>query len=1595
MKSTNFWFSTDDLDNQNEKKIIEDGKTMHELDDSSVVVKKIENKRNSESALGYMAVLLPEVGTMQTIFLPIHAEGIYRFNNDADEGGYDSIYIEARYGEWHISCNRPVYFRNNDGSICYSLNISDQEVVQVNNLKNKCTVCIFKISKRSLVFHNYVQEMKKTVQIGKKQDNDIIFNFKGISEYHANLVFENNQWYIKDISLQKNVYVNGRQVDHSQLNVGDRIFINGLQINLGIGFISINDENGYVTINPNSLQKVYSTDNVLYFDSPFIAHEEKNLFNRKPRRRKSLNLNDIVIDSPPLSMKDNRIPLFLRMGSSMVMGANSLLRGSYTMILTSVLFPMLSSKYSDKQKKEYEERRIEKYSEYLKIKENEIYEECEIEKWTLNYNYPELSKVLRYAEDEEQLWERRNIDDDFLELRIGTGKLPMLAKIEYSEHDFQMEEDELEKKMYELAKRPFLLTEVPIRNSFVENYISSVVGEKEDVLRFVKNLIMELVILHSYDEVKTIFLIDQDDLKQLEFIKFLPHAWNDQRTFRYIATDDAEAYQISEVLKREIEEDIKKTRKLKDILKERPYYMIFALNKKVFDSMEVLKDVVQQETNCGISVLTAFEDLPKECFTIFELHKSGDNVLIHLKDLEEDDIYFELDSYERELAEKSMKKVSNTYLKVVSQVYSLPKMLTFLEMYGVGKIEHLNIQKRWTENNPIKSLAAPVGVSVDGSLFYLDLHEKFQGPHGLVAGMTGSGKSEFLLTYILSMAVNYHPDEVAFILIDYKGGGLAGAFDDPNKGIHLPHLFGTITNLDGPAIQRSLVSIQSELKRRQKIFNIAKSIADEATMDIYLYQKLYRRGVVQEPLPHLFIISDEFAELKQQEPEFMDQLISIARIGRSLGIHLILATQKPAGVVNEQIRSNTKFRVCLKVQDRSDSMDMLKRPEAAELKDIGRFYLQVGYNEFFSLGQSAWSGAPYEECEEVVKKQDGSIQFIDSIGQTILAVKDERVKVVSNSSQIVSVVKYLSNLAKEMDIGVRSLWRPPLSDNYDMEVLEKYSAEEDEGCVKICLGLVDDPVNQQQFPMTYDFLKCKNLLITGENNSGKTTFLESMILSAAKKYSAEEINFYILDYSSRMFKMFHKLPHCGAILNEEDSDRLDAFFELVESIIDERKKLFLELEVNGFEAACGMRKIPLIIVVIDNIAGMIITKRGEFHFHKLQEYMKQSANYGIKYIISCTHLNEASIRIKQELGDRICFHMKDRYEYGEALGCRCNYMPPEVRGRGLYIHDDRPLEMQIGRYYFDENGEKRTQSIKNMISDICKNNSKQASAKKLPLVSETETYAEFITQFEKERLPIGYHMKDAKPVALPFKQFSMLSIYFGNSYGVVPVLENVLSVMNEDSAKLFIIKKSAQSCFDLTSEKRIESQYYENAKLINPDSESIVQTWQELVEELVRRKELLIAYCKEKGLDAKRKDIYKDTFTYMRENTFPIVVVFESFAEICEMIDESSESVFCEIFKLSRQYNTFIFGCFYPGEGAKLIGSKLYEGFNQDKMTMLFGGQLDKQTLAVLPREYASNGTVESYNKCIMKYRDDFYPILMPCGEVYVEKIDEDDLSIF
>lgn len=1542
-----------------------------------------------------LQVTVFDAGTMKSLTLPSVPEGRISFSIRSDHGGAPFLHFEGRNGAWYAVCTEPGEFFVADIPIGGTLMLEDRCICLLRYQGKTYKLYAEMINDTQRVFHHYWVPSSEEISVGRDAC-DISCSNPLISRQHALLRWNGRFWVIRDLNSQNGTFVNERKVlGPRNLNLGDQIYIMGLRILVGTEFLALNDCGDRIKINSMKIRPL-EADSMVGKNVLQKPHEETALFNRLPRRRVPMEDKEIDLEMPPMSMIGNKMPMVLRMGSSMVMGGSALLAGNITMVLSSLLFPILTQRFTEKERQEYEHRREEKYLEYLKNKEEEILTEIQKEHKMLNWNYPAISQVLQFTEEKYRLWERRKTDDDFLFLRIGTGRIPMRAKINYPPRRLDFSEDLLEKKMYQLAEKERFIERAPIVVSLEEDRVCGILGPYEQSMLLVRSLLMQLTILHSYDEVKTVVLVEAEDLQKIEFVKYLPHIWNDQRNFRFLATSMSEAYHISEYLKNELEEDLEKPRELRQILKSRPYYVVFALSKKIFQSMEILKDVLQEEKNCGVSVLAMFDDLPKECSLIFNLAQSGEYSVIHLKQLDRSGDQFSLDGFQERAAANSMRELANTHLKVVAQTYSLPKMVTFLEMFGVGRVEHLNPLARWAENNPIKSLATPVGVGADGSVFTLDLHEKHQGPHGLVAGMTGSGKSEFIITYILSLAVNYHPDEVAFILIDYKGGGLTGAFEDKSRGIHLPHLVGTITNLDGAAIQRSLLSIQSEMTRRQRVFNEVRNVSDEGTMNIYVYQKLYRNKLVKEPMPHLFIISDEFAELKQQRPEFMDQLISMARIGRSLGIHLILATQKPAGVVNDQIRSNTKFRVCLKVQDKSDSMDMLKRPEAAELKETGRFYLQVGYNEYFAMGQSAWSGAPYEPEDRVVSKQDNSIHFLDSVGQSVLEAKPRTKKEHASGAQLVAVVRMLDEIAKRNGIVSKKLWNPELPDRIDLnELLEGNHGTSKNGNAAIHLGVVDDPENQKQFPLVFDFVHCQNLMIVGDVGSGKTLLLQSILYTLSIACSPDSLNYYILDYSSRMLKTFKQAPHCGAVLCEEDSDLLDGFFDLIHEIITERKILFSELEVDSFEAANSIRKIPLILVVIDNISGLSGSKLGETHSYRMQSYLREGVNYGVKYIITCSHLNDLNSRVKQELGDRICLHMKDKYEYGEALGCKVTYVPPEKPGRGLCRYEERTLEFQCAMFGGEMEEKERYVCLRDEISKLKERYRNQDGARRLTVNSETATYEEFAGQFSGGRIPLGYAKPSGKPVALPLKQLSMLGIYFGNPLGVVPITENILYAAKREKMDVWVMKRAKDSIFSADNNNGIQREFYDSVRFFQPDANELHNLWKEMFAEMKKRKNLLQEYCVENGLDLSQEDAFAYTFRFLRNHTTPILLFIESFSDFCSAMDFISIQVFDKIFSTAKQRNMYMIGCFEPGDAPEASRGSLYNIFSLNGDMLLFGGRFDQQTICEVPLASGASEKVLQYNMGIMRYCGDMYSLIMPCGEMTPEEVDEDDKSIF
>ena len=1574
---------------------------------NTIIASDIDPAAESAS-LPMQGALMSQNGQLSELWLPDKLSGKYCFPQIPGMKPVLFVSIQAIDGRWCAVCTGSAFFQEefysssgsgtpaNRGQV---VPLVDRGICQINVDGDLFTLYSENSNEESNIFHAYTIVKNTDITIGRMESNDICIDsrFRFVSRRHAILSWRQDGLHILDWDSRNGVFLNNMAVKDQLVQIGDTIFLMGLRIVIGAGFIAMNDGNSRIK---SYSKKVHRTNPELckkysYLIAPSGVGPQQKLFNRTPRRRSALKPKKISIEAPPMTMSGNGLPLFLRLGGSAVMGGSAALAGNYTMLLTSVLFPFMSQKYTEKEKKEYEERRHAKYTEYLESKRGEIEEERLREERILKDNYPDTSSILNYATFERNhLWERRPVDDDFLTLRLGSGEQAILSELEYPAQRFNLDKDELEDQMYALAEAKYTLKNIPILLNTIKYHLIGLVGSRQSVIAYLRQLIAQITMLHSCDEVKIVLLLEPSELEQIEYVKYIPHTWDDEKNIRFIAVSPGETGAIGEYIKNSMEDCLARPEAAEALSKNRPYFFIIATNKRLFDNMEVLKDILRHDANCGASLVAAMEELPKECSIQIELDDYGNGKLVYLRDVDKTDKLFTADCCSREMIDRSLRAISNINLRLGGSAFALPKTYTFLEMFGVGRVEHLNIVKRWQDNNPVFSLAVPVGISTDGSTFNLDLHQKFQGPHGLVAGMTGSGKSEFIITYILSLAVNFHPDEVAFVLIDYKGGGLTGAFDDEARGVHLPHLIATITNLDGATIQRSLVSIESELKRRQHVLNEARSLTTEGTIDIYSYQRMYRNKVVSDPMPHLFIICDEFAELKQQQPEFMDQLISIARIGRSLGVHLILATQKPAGVVNEQIRSNTKFRVCLKVQDKADSMDMLERPEAAGLRETGRFYLQVGYNEQFALGQSAWSGASYQPQDEVVVQKDESVQFIDSAGQSILTIKPEKKRTEKRGSQLLEVVKALQAIADEQGIRPGSLWKPALPKQLILGKDMEKPAADPEGHIKALIGCVDDPGNQVQFPLTVDFNTSNNLLVIGGTGSGKTTMLHTILRQLVENYSPQQFQFYALDFSSRLLTHYKNLPHCGGVLLEDDSSALPNFFQIIQKITAERKKLFSKLELSDFDAVNRVHPLPLILVIIDNFSGFAATKEGDQISYKLSSYMKDGTKYGIKYVITESHPNGVPSKVKQESGDRLTLHLRDKYEYGDVLNAKVEYAPANVPGRGLCLVGKRALEYQAAIYVTGKQAEENSKELKEELMQLCARYAGCEQALRLPVMDLKAQFADFCGQFTAGRLPLGYYVNKNQPVALPFKQFSTLGVYFGKPAGRAPIIDNLLTALLREKAELTVVKRAEGSVLDEPGRLGCMEELAKSAKILELTDETSSELWQSMSEEMTSRAELHRAFCEENNLDPKDHANDKASFSVFREKTAPRVLFFESYADFCRKADFVSRIVFGEYASAAGRLNLYLICCFEPddcvqdGELVQLIG------FTDEAPCILFGGKYGHQIICE-PAASVDREAEYPFNLGLMSYQGSWYPLLMPCGETEEEKMDEDDKNIF
>ena len=1016
-----------------------------------------------------------------------------------------------------------------------------------------------------------------------------------------------------------------------------------------------------------------------------------------------------------------------------------------------------------------------------------------------------------------RLWEREFSDDDFLMIRLGKGKVESNINIDIKiNEEMNVNKSESVNLLKKCIKEATTLDNAPVLVSLKKNKLLAIVSRDEKIINsLIQNILLQLITFHSYNELKIVCFIKKNNNKKWNYVKMIPHIFSNQKDVRFFADDSDEFNEISNYLKKEI---IKRKARKEQEENFSQHYLIIVDDYKSIENLEVIEELLQEtKAYIGFSILFLTTDInliPKECNTIIELEGHQAIVVKNSKDINTTSNFI-VNTDTTILFSGLLKKIMNTSIKLNDNDEKLlPTNYTFLEMFNATSIEELDIWNRWNSNDAIYSLATPIGIDGAGNIINLDVHEDYHGPHGLIAGSTGSGKSKFIITYILSLIINFHPDDVTFVLIDYKGGDLVAAFQREN--VKIPHLVGTITNIDKSGLQRSLESINSELKRRQIEFNNAKNAMGESTMDIYKYQKYYHAGALKKNISHLFIICDEFAELKQQEEEFMDEIISIARIGRSLGIHLILATQKPSGVVNDQIRSNTKFGICLKVQTKADSSDVIGSGEAASLTRAGQFYFKVGNDDYMVLGQSGYAGVEYNPTKGPKEGNTNLIEFISNTGTILKRV--EATNIMGNvklGDQNTNIVKYICDLAEEKNIKEDQLWLENMPENIYLEELRrKYKIKNAEDVIKSVIGEYDDPSEQKQDIMTLNFSETGNTIIYGNAESGKETLISTIVYDIMTNYSPEDVNIYIMDFGTESTKIFQNAPQVGDVILSTDKEKIYRFFVMLNKMIADRKK---KLSKYGgdyqFYLKKKIGKMPLNLIIINNY-DLFTEMYGNNFEEILQTIIRDGMNLGIIFIIVTASTGAIRYRMEQNFKHKIALKMNKDDDYGMIFDHVGKKRPSPLFGRGLVQLEDKKIyEYQLAKICETE---ERNEKVLKTIEILNKKYKIKANEiKTVPNVVMLNDVKNKVKDLDS--LPVGISHNTLNVITYDFRKNMISLVATKNLEDIADFILNIIEEIRMINKVKYVIIDAANLLNDV--EQNVKERYIEFFKSVRTEKD--------------------------------------------------------------------------------------------------------------------------------------------------------------------------------
>lgn len=879
-------------------------------------------------------------------------------------------------------------------------------------------------------------------------------------------------------------------------------------------------------------------------------------------------------------------------------------------------------------------------------------------------------------------------DEDYLFLRLGLGESPFQVTLVKQERK-EMFPDKSSRLADELIEEFRLLKKVPVGVDFSEISRLGLEGDGSysGTYEFILEMIFKIALSYESSKVKICLLYDMNNEYQerlYETVKFLPHLFLKGTAVRMCAGDEEGGNRIIP--------------ELTELIEDSKYILfIFVLNESLLKG-ENLKEVIYGGNAKDIKVITLASQrrlLPVSFRNILKLPEEGlkeayyyeeGNRKSYSKIIVPDKFANVINHHMIGTADMNIRRmISNIEFQNSKEEY-IPQNVDFMELFDARKIEEIDIDGHYNNNHSSNRLKVPIGIGTGREKIYLDVHEKFHGPHGLIAGTTGSGKSELLQTYLISLCICYSPREVNFFLIDYKGGGTG------NYICNLPHCAGVISNLSGNDIQRAMEAIKAENRRRQQLFS------DYEVNHIDAYGSLYKEGIARDFLPHLILIIDEFAELKKEEPEFMQQIISLAAVGRSLGIHLILATQKPQGVVDDKIWSNSKFKLCLKVQDKQDSMDMLHRKEAAYLRAPGECYMQIGNDEYLRCFKAGYCGGIYYKD---VRRNETNL--ILETGNRIPASISSGNK---GDTLLECLVDYVNQYCRGKGYEkAKLLWMDELPTCIELN-REALDLCKPSGPI-VELGIYDDPACVLQDKAYYCPATDGHLAVAGSLSTGKSNVLKC-IIAQIRAYP-----FMLVSMSESDLNYASKCPNCLGALSTEPG---------IPVFLYHLSRLNTKQETVHF-------------VLIDNFASFY-KALSEEEAQVVLRAIQEGIGNNIYYVLTGSMLSDFPTKIYSKIKTALCLEMNDKYQYCDIMrSFRLNVLPKGgVQGRCLYKVGERIMETQI----YDA-----TEAFERTVNGDLNAEPYQ----KLPMYQPDATPREMIEAIRNEEacnsniMPIGYSLK--------------------------------------------------------------------------------------------------------------------------------------------------------------------------------------------------------------------------------------------------------------